>query len=244
MKVSANRHVVVAGIAALLVALPAHASINKSVEVPDGGTSSGASTVNGRITIGADATVTGGVETVNGKIRIGKGAKVEDAATVNGGIRVDDDASSEDLSTVNGGIRIGNNVVVDGEVSAVNGGISAGKGTTVARDLTNVNGGISLEGSTVGGSVETVNGGVELSDSAVIRGDLVVIKPNRSNWSDRKQSEPLIVIGPGSRVEGVIRLERKARLYISDSATVGGVEGVMSLSDAVRFSGDRPDTDD
>jgi hypothetical protein len=35
-------------------------------------------------------------------------------------------------------------------------------------------------------------------------------------------------------------LEREVKLYISDSAEVGGVEGKMSMSDAVRFSGDHP----
>jgi hypothetical protein len=47
-------------------------------------------------------------------------------------------------------------------------------------------------------------------------------------------------VGPGAKVLGEIRLERAAELYISDSAEVGGVSGVMTLDDAVRFSGDRP----
>jgi hypothetical protein len=51
---------------------------------------------------------------------------------------------------------------------------------------------------------------------------------------------PRIVIGPGSRVEGVIHLEREVKLYISESAEVGGVEGVMTLDDATRFSGKKP----
>jgi hypothetical protein len=41
-------------------------------------------------------------------------------------------------------------------------------------------------------------------------------------------------------VDGVLRLEREVKLYLSESATVGGVEGVMSMADAVRFSGNRP----
>ena len=51
---------------------------------------------------------------------------------------------------------------------------------------------------------------------------------------------PEVVIGPGSRVHGTIRLEREVKLYISDTAEVGGVSGVMSLTDAVRFSGEHP----
>ena len=41
-------------------------------------------------------------------------------------------------------------------------------------------------------------------------------------------------------MEGVIKLEREVKLYISENAEVGGVEGVMSMDDAVRFSGKRP----
>ena len=48
------------------------------------------------------------------------------------------------------------------------------------------------------------------------------------------------MIGPGSRVEGVIRLQREVELFISESAEVGGVEGEMGMDDAVRFSGNSP----
>jgi len=51
---------------------------------------------------------------------------------------------------------------------------------------------------------------------------------------------PEIVIGPGSVVKGKIILEREVKLYISESAEVGGVEGTMSMDDAVRFSGEHP----
>ncbi len=103
-----------------------------------------------------------------------------------------------------------------------------------------MNGDITLEGSEVGGDLSTVNGDVELSGGAVLRGDLVVEKPSMWSWGRKSSRVPQIIIGPGSRVDGVIRLEREAKLYLSESAEVGGVEGVMSMDDAVRFSGDRP----
>jgi hypothetical protein len=83
----------------------------------------------------------------------------------------------------------------------------------------------------------SVGAPVELAGGAVIRGDLIVEKP--SGWNSGKRM-PTIIIGPGSRVEGLIRLEREVKLYISESAEVGGVEGEMTLDDAVRFSGKRP----
>ncbi len=221
----------------LLLALPACASVNKSIDIDAGDTSDGASTVNGKITVGAGATVNGDVSSVNGSIRIDEGATVADAETVNGGLRVADNVRSKSLSTVNGSIDVARDVTVEGDVTAVNGRITVGGGSKVAADLGNVNGDIELERSEVGGDVSTTNGDVELADGAVIAGDLIVEKPG--GWNNSK-GMPRIVIGPGSRIEGVIRLEREVKLYISESADVGGVEGVMSMDDAVRFAGKRP----
>ena len=221
----------------LVLALPACASVNKSIDIDAGDTSDGASTVNGKITVGAGATVNGDVSSVNGSIRIDEGATVAEAETVNGGLRVADKVRSKSLSTVNGSIDVASDVTVDGDVSAVNGRITVGGGSKVARDLGNVNGDIELARSEVRGDVSTTNGDVELADGAVIMGDLIIEKP--SGWNGSKGT-PRIIIGPGSRVEGVIRLEREVKLYISDSAEVGGVEGEMSMDDAVRFSGKRP----
>jgi DUF4097 and DUF4098 domain-containing protein YvlB len=233
-----KKTVVLAGVAAMILSLPAYGNLNKSVKIADGAQSAGASSVNGSITVGDKATVTGSLSTVNGAIRIGEGSSIEDATTVNGSLRISNNVKSEDLETVNGGIKIGEQVVVDGEVTAVNGSISLREGSSVASHLSNVNGDIDLTGSTVGRNVTTVNGDVSVMEGAVIKGDLIVENPNSSR--SQKSKKPTIIIGPGSRVEGVIRLEHKVELYISESAKVGGVEGVMSMDDAERFSGSRP----
>ena len=219
MMKTANKYAVLTALVTVLLALPAQASINKS------------------ITIGAGATVTGDVSSVNGSIRIEEGATVADAETVNGGLRVADRVRSRNLSTVNGAIDVARDVVVDGEVSAVNGRITIGGGSKVANDLGNVNGKIEIAGSEVGGDVSTVSGDIELAEGAVVMGDLVVEKPGSRDTNKRT---PRVVIGPGSRVEGVIRLEREVKLYISESAEVGGVEGKMTIDDAVRFGGKKP----
>jgi hypothetical protein len=88
--------------------------------------------------------------------------------------------------------------------------------------------------------VTTVNGDIDLSDASVVKGDLIVEKPGGWNFGWNKSGMPEIRIGPGSRVDGKIRLEREVKLFISDTAKVGGVEGEMSMDDAVRFSGKRP----
>lgn len=235
-----TKQALIAGFAAFLMAFPALASINRSVSVPDGGSSDGASSVNGSITIGEDATVTGDLQTVNGSIRVGAGSRIEDASTVNGTIRIASNVHSEDLETVNGAIKVADQVVVDGGITAVNGSISLDEGSSTAQGLSNVNGGITLTASTVDGDVSTVNGDISVMEGAVISGDLTVEKPGGWRWNNSDRNKPEIVIGPGSRVEGTIILEREVDLYISETASVGGVEGVMSMDDAVRFSGSRP----
>ncbi|MEM8816466.1 MAG: hypothetical protein AAGE85_11600 [Pseudomonadota bacterium] len=223
----------------LLLALPAAASVNKSIKIGPGETANGASSVNGSVTVGANAVVSGSVDTVNGTIRIEDNARVEDVSTVNGALRLSAGVSAGDLDTVNGSIRVADGCQIDGSVQAVNGSISLARSTRVSRDIGNVNGSIELTGAEVGGDLETVNGDVELMDGAILRGNLIIEKPGGWGWNNKKR-KPRIIVGPGSIVEGTIELEREVELYISDSARVGGVSGVMSLDDAERFSGARP----
>jgi len=224
-----------------LMAVPAlGATVNKSVKIEPGSKSSGATSVNGSISVGEDAVVTGNLKTVNGTIRVDEGATIEKASTVNGGVRVSDKVNCESLSTVNGSVKVGEGASIDGGLSAVNGRIVINSGSGVADDVSNVNGQIELTGAEVGGNIETVNGDISLKDQSVVKGNIVVEKNNGWGWGKGKKRKPRIVIGPGSRVEGKIDLEREVELFISDTAEVGSVEGVMSIDDAVRFSGDSP----
>ena len=226
----------------MLMAVPAlGATVNKSVKIAPGTEADGASSVNGSISVGEDAVVTGNVKTVNGTIRVDAGARIQKASTVNGGVRIAEKVSSESLSTVNGSVKVGNDATVDGEVSAVNGRITIENGATVSDDVSNVNGQMDFTGAEIGGNVKTVNGDISLDDGSVIKGDLVVEKPGGWGWGKSRQRNPRIVIGRNSRVEGTIELEREVELFVHVSARVGDVEGKMSMDDVVRFSGDRPD---
>ncbi len=229
------------GLLVLLMSVPAFgASINKNINIADGEKTGGATSVNGSISVGEDAVVTGGLTTVNGKIRVDEGASIENAKTVNGSIRLSDKVMSEDITTVNGSITVGEGATVDGSITAVNGRITVNKGSSVMRDIENVNGRIELIAVQAAADLTTVNGDVELRDGTVLEGDLVVEKPHGMNWGKSKSRKPRIIIGPGSRVGGTIELEREVELFISESAEVGGVSGVMSMDDATRFSGDSP----
>ena len=69
--------------------------ITKSISVPaNAHWANGESTVNGDITIGADAIVDGDLRTVNGEIRAAAGAHTGELTTVNGDIHVAHDAQT------------------------------------------------------------------------------------------------------------------------------------------------------
>lgn len=237
----ATKTIFTVGLLILLMSVPAlGASINKSVKIGAGEESDGATSVNGSITVGESATVTGNLKTVNGTIRVDDGAIIQKASTVNGGLKLGDRGKAEALSTVNGSIRVGEEATVAGEVEAVNGRITVEKGARISDDVGNVNGEIDLSGAEIDGNLSTVNGDINLADRSVVKGDIIVEEPGGSNRDKEKSRIPRVVIGPGSRVEGTIVLERKVKLFISETAEVGGVSGVMSMDDAVRFSGDHP----
>ncbi len=230
-----------AGLLAVLIVAPANGfNLNKSISVEAGSKSNGESTINGSISVGRDATVTGDLETVNGSIRVDESARIEDAATVNGALRLANGVTAQDISSVNGTVELGENVVIDGEISVVNGRIAIGRGSEISKDVSNVNGAIQIAGTTIGGDLATVNGDVTLTANSVLRGDLIIEKPNSRQWGRSEQRKPKVVLGPGVRVLGQIELEREVELYISESAEVGGVTGVMTLEQAIRFSGENP----
>lgn len=225
---------------ALLLAAPAHGlSLNKSIKVAAGTETAGQSSVNGSISVGEGAVIDGSLETVNGSIRVDENVSLHDAETVNGSIRIGSGSSTDDVSSVNGSIRLGENVKVGGEIEAVNGKITLDTGTRVTNGVSNVNGEITLVGAEVGGDLATVNGDVTLDEGSTLRGDLVMEKPGGWGWGKEKR-KPQVIIGRDSRVLGQVVLEREVELYLHDTAEVGGVTGVMSLDDAIRFSGDRP----
>jgi len=225
----------------MLMAVPVYgASVNKSIKINAGSESDGATTVNGSISVGEGAVVSGTLRTVNGKIQVKDDATIEDAETVNGSLIIGDSVSAGDLTTVNGSVSLGEDTSISGGAEAVNGRIILEQGSKVQRDVSNVNGDMEFSGSEVSGNVTTVNGDIDLSDGAVVKGDVIVEKPSSWGWGNNSSKMPKVVVGPGSVVDGTIRLEREVELYLSETAKIGGVTGVMSMSDAVRFSGDRP----
>jgi len=190
--------------------------------------------VNGSIHVPDNATV-GKLSTVNGGIRIGANAHARSAETVNGGIDVEDGATVDSLETVNGGLHLGAKVKVAKTIEAVNGGITLGEGSDVAGHASNVNGGIKLDSAHVGGGLETVSGDITIGANSRVEGG-VLVNEDHSWFHMGSSRHPRVVIGPHATVQGKLSFKRDVDLYVSDSATIGAVEGATP----VKFSGDQP----
>jgi cytoskeletal protein CcmA (bactofilin family) len=190
------------------------------------------SKINGTLTVDAGEHA-GSVRTVNGAVRIGSKASVEKASTVNGTVDMADGASAGEVSTVNGGMSLGPRAQITGDASNVNGRIKLDKGADIHGHLANVNGEIEMDGAHVGGGIETVNADIDIGEGSKVEGGILVKKPKSNNRSDRN---PKIVIGPHATVTGDLVFERPVDLYVSDSATVGRIQGAT----AKKFSGSAP----
>jgi DUF4097 and DUF4098 domain-containing protein YvlB len=212
--------------------------MNGSIRVAGQETVGDVSTLNGSITIDDEARARD-VSTVNGSVRVGKRAAVRSIEAVNGEIRLGDGASAASIETVNGEITIREQARVAGNVTAVNGEIEADRGVEIDANVENVNGTIEIDGALVRGRIETVVGNVDIGPGSRIVGGIRVEKPESAHsggWNRRKDHPPRIVIGPEAIVEGPLVFEHEVRLYVSDRATIGTVDGATPIS----FSGSRP----
>jgi DUF4097 and DUF4098 domain-containing protein YvlB len=178
----------------------------------------------------------GDATTVNGSVEIGPNAEVRRAEAVNGSITMQEHSSAESVKTVNGAIRLAEGAHVGGNVELVNGRISLAKGADVSGHLSNVNGPIQLEAAHVGRGIETTTGDIDIGPSSRVEGGILVNKSEESWFSFGSPTIPKVVIGPGAVVTGPLRFEREVKLYVSDRATVGAVQGAT----VNKFAGPRP----
>ncbi len=173
------------------------------------------SKVNGSINVAANQKV-GEVSTVNGSITIGQSATVTSAETVNGRITLGAHSSATRLETVNGNLILGSGANVSGRIS-------------------NVNGDVRLDAAHVGGGIGTVNGDIDIGANSTVEGGIHIPKAS-GGWFNWSGGTPRIVIAAGAVVQGTLKFERAVKVYVSDRATIGPVEGAT----AVKFSGDNP----
>jgi DUF4097 and DUF4098 domain-containing protein YvlB len=180
----------------------------------------------------------GSLETVNGSISVEAGVRADSASTVNGSIDIDDQAVVGTVETVNGGVDIGESVVIENGVETVNGGVGIERGSRIDGKVETVNGRIELEGAEIGNGIATVNGDITVGTDSIVRGGILVEKPQGSGWFNwgGKSRLPRIVIGPNATVEGTLDFEREVELFVHDTAKIGTVRGAT----AQKFSGLKP----
>jgi hypothetical protein len=190
--------------------------------------------VNGSIRVDAGQQVDD-VSTVNGSVRIGRDAKAREVETVNGSVMLDTNATAESIENVNGSITLEDGAKVSRDVESVNGSITLEKGADVAGKAYNVNGRISVEAAHIGGGISTHTGDINVGSGSRVEGGILVQKSN--TWMRiGKEPVPRIVIGPGAVVQGTLEFEREVKLYVSETAQIGPVEGATVIS----FKGDHP----
>jgi len=193
------------------------------------------SRVNGSISIEPHQQA-GDVSTVNGSIKVGDHATVEEVSTVNGRIEIGAEVRAKSLSTVNGDLSVGTHTHVSGSASTVNGELRLETAADVGGGLSSVNGKIRLDAAHVGDGIVTVTGDIEIGRDSHVEGG-VVVKRNKYSWFSHNSSrEPVVVVGPGATVSGTLRFELPVKLYVSDTAKIGSVEGATVTT----FSGDHP----
>ncbi len=174
---------------------------------------------------------------VNGSVDIGADAVVKHAETVNGSISVHEHATVDSLETVNGSIDIGQGARVTGKVELVNGTIALDTGADVGGHVSNVNGSIQLTAAHVGGGIETTNSNLTVGANSRVEGG-ILYQPSKDGWFSffGMPKVPRVVIGPGAVVKGTLKFQRDVKLFVSDRATTGPVEGAT----VSRFSGASP----
>ena len=190
--------------------------------------------VNGSIRIEGSRTV-GDLSTVNGSIDVGEDSRAADLETVNGSIQLKPHVVAESVETVNGSISVGADAQVLESAETVNGRITLEKRAQVGGRAETVNGDLLLDEAKVGGQLRTVNGDITVGAASHVGGGILVEDSKGWKFGSTKRV-PKIVIGPGAVVDGTLRFEREVKLYVSQSATIGKVEGATPI----RFEGDQP----
>ncbi len=98
----------------------------------------------------------------------------------------------------------------------------------MAGKVSNVNGGIALDAAHVGGGIETTSGDIDVGANSRVEGGILVNQDN--SWFHFGVSrDPRIVIGPHAVVKGDLVFKRTVQLYVSDSATVGKIDGAKAI---------------
>ena len=125
------------------------------------------------------------------------------------------------------------------------GAITLDRDAHVTGDVETDSGAVRIEGARVGGLVSTTSGDIYIGPDSRIEGGLLVDKRNvfgltfgdlRLGIPIGRSTPPRVVIGARATVQGVLRFKRDVDLFVSESATIGPIEGATP----VRFATELP----
>jgi len=123
-------------------------------------------------------------------------------------------------------------------LESLSGGITLQRDAQVSGNVETDSGAVRIEGAHVGGRVSTTYGDIYIGPDSRIDGGIVVERRGliglslgelRLGIPVGNSTPPRVVIGARATVAGVLRFKREVVLLVSESATIGPVEGATPV---------------
>jgi hypothetical protein len=124
-------------------------------------------------------------------------------------------------------------------LESMSGAITLRRDAEVTGNVETNSGAVRVEGAHVGGRIETTSGDIYIGPDSRIDGGIVVQRRGligvglgdfRLGIPVGRSTPPRVVIGARATVAGVLRFKREVELLVSESATIGTVEGATPVS--------------
>ena len=163
---------------------------------------------------------------------------VEPIETISRDISLASHAQAKSLESMTGSITLQRDSRVAGHVETGSGELVLEPGSEVAGRLSSDSGTIRIDGARVGGRVSTTYGDIYIGADSRLDGGIVVHKRSviGLSFGDFKlgvpvgrSTPPRVVIGPRATVSGTLRFKRPVELLVSESATIGRVQGATPV---------------
>jgi hypothetical protein len=123
-------------------------------------------------------------------------------------------------------------------LESFSGAITLRRNAEVTGNVETDSGAVQIEGAHVGGRVETTSGDILIGPDSRIDGGILVQRRGliglslgdfRLGIPVGRSTPPRVVIGARATVAGVLRFKREVELLVSNSATIGPVEGATPV---------------
>ena len=169
---------------------------------------------------------------------VASGEAFEPIETITSDISLAANAHAKSVESLTGAITLHRDAHVAGNVETSNGALVLAPGSEVGGSLSNDTGPIRIDGARVGGRVSTAYGDIYIGPDSRIDGGILVRKRGVIGLSlgdfqlgipVGNSTPPRVVIGPRAKVAGLLRFKREVELLVSESATIGPVEGATPV---------------